>query len=243
MPGPPPPAARRHLLLAAAVAAASLAAGAAVELHGLGSRHPFVPPAGLEGRVASVTNAAGALQVWGAAGVRGRRLVVLSGQWSKPPGRWTHGSTEAGPRAQANEEPDPFDPRSALFNATRFGIARTLDVVMPPAALTRRLGEVSGSKGLVREEGGFRLAYEGVERRFSTPRGFHPPREPVLALVEPSWFGEGSPGDPLGWLASHGVTWDLALLALEDPEASGEERMAARAFARAEGAPILEMPR
>jgi hypothetical protein len=62
----------------------------------------------------------------------------------------------------------------------------------------------------------------------------------VLVLVEPSWFDDGAPPDPLAWLSSAGVVWDLALLALGDPVASVEQRQAALAYAQSAGARYWE---
>ncbi len=62
----------------------------------------------------------------------------------------------------------------------------------------------------------------------------------MLVLVEPTWFTGGAPADPLAWLSSLGVRWDLALVALEDPAASGVERLAATSFVEAARVPFIE---
>ncbi|HEU4382852.1 MAG TPA: hypothetical protein VFR85_05035 [Anaeromyxobacteraceae bacterium] len=237
-----PVTARARLIWAGAVAALALAALAAAEGHGRGSRRSFLPRPELRGRpVAMVGSAADAFRVWRAAGVRGRHLLVLTGQWSKPRSLEAHPPAPAEVRAaRAGGEREFLDAESALFTAARVGIARSLEVVMPPSAFTHRLGEVAGLKELERGDGTFRLPFNGFERRFSTPRAFAAPMEPVLVLVEPTWFAEGAPADPLGWLSSEGVAFDLALLALEDPAASEAERRAALAFAQGAGAPFLE---
>jgi hypothetical protein len=237
-----PPTARRKLLWAGAIAAIAAGAFASAEIHGRSSRLPFRPPPGLSGRpVAMVGSAADAFRVWRAAGVRGRRLVVLTGQWSKPRNAKTRPpAPEEVAAALARGDMEIVDAGSALFTAARLGVVRSLDVVMPPPAFTHRLGEVSGRKELERGDGAFRLAFEGLERRFSTPRAFVAPAERVLVLVEPTWFTEGAPPDPLSWLSSSGAAWDLALIALEDPAANAEERQAALSYARAAGAPFLE---
>jgi hypothetical protein len=232
LPSPPPLRARAAWALAIAIAAAC--AVGAMELRGRSARRTFDAGSGSQGpRVAAVADAADALRLWQSAGIRGRHLVVLTGQWSRPRGRGhgTPGESSAPPPGE--QAPDAA---SALFFAWRLGVVRSFDVVMPPAAYTRRLGEVSGRKGLTREDGAFRLRYDGVERRFATPRAFATPAERVLVLVEPSWFADGASPEPLAWLEARGVAWDLALVALSDPAASGEERIAASTFARAAGA-------
>lgn len=214
------------------LAVASLAAAWAAELHGRGSRRPFpVEATGVDGPVAAVGSAADALMIWTGAGVHGGRVLVLSGQWSRPPRSPAHVPTPGSFASAAPVELDPRDARSALFLAAREGIARRLDVVMPPAAFTHRVGEVSGERQLERGDGAFRLPLNGIERRFSTPRGFAPFAEEALVLVEPTWFADGAPSDPLGWLQAQGVRWQLALIALDDPAAGEGHRRAARAYA------------
>jgi hypothetical protein len=233
-----------HTRLRWTAALAVLTAGvlATAELQGRSSRVLFRPQAELAARpVAVVGDAADAFRVWRAAGLRGRRLVVLSGQWSKPRNLESGAPTpEEMAAARAGGETEFVDARSALFAAAQLGIVRGLEVVMPPAAFESRLAEVSGRKGLERGDGTFDLGYEGFARRFSTPRAFVAPAEPVLVLVEPTWFAEGAPRDPLAWLSAAGVRFDLALVALTDPAAGEEERRAASSFTRAEGLPFLQ---
>lgn len=237
----PFPSARRRLGWSLATALVAAGALASAQVHGRSSRRPFDPPAELRStRVAQVGSAADAFRIWRAAGVHGRRVVVLTGQWSKPRNLKTQPPTPEEVEAMRGGGLEIVDSRSALFAAARVGTARAFDVAMPPAAFTHRLGEVSGQKALEREDGAFRLRFDALERRFSTPRAFAAPDERVLVLVEPSWFAEGAPRDPLAWLLSRGVAWDLALLALEDPAASVEERDAALAYTRSAGVPFLE---
>lgn len=225
------------------LAASAVLAALASDCHGLASRRPFEPPPDLRGvSWATVGDAADAYRVWEAAGVRGRRLVVLTGRWSKP--------RNLKERPPAPEElaagsggGDIVDQDSALFAAAQSGIARRLDVVMPPSALDRRLAEVAGQKALERSGRAFRLPYEALERRFSAPEAFAAPSETVLVLVEPSWFQEGAPPDPAAWLAGLGARHDLALLALDDPAAGDEQRVRARRLGTVLGAQLLEVQR
>lgn len=226
---------RRRLAWTVGLFLLAAAALAGAQARGRAARHLY-EPRDRAGRVAVVRDAADAFRAWQAAGVHGRRLVLLTGQWSRPRDEKAHGAAEAAPPRPVSAEPDKVDAKNAIYMASRLGVSRILDVVMPPAAFTHRLGEVRGAKELVKEDGAFRLAYNGLERRFSTPRAFEAPGETVLVLVEPSWFQPGAPADPLGWLTSRGVSWDLAVLALEDPAATGDARLAALAFARSAGA-------
>lgn len=232
--------ASRKLIVAAAIAALSAAALASMELRGRAARVRFDVPVDLGAhRAAMVHSATDALRVWADTGVRGRRLVILSGQWAKPSIARTHPSASA--TLASTWTSSAQDPSDAIFASTRLGIVRSLDVVMPPASFSRRLEEVSSTKVFVREEEAFRTTYSGLERRFSTPQGFVAPDEPVLVLIEPSWYAEGAPLDPLRWLASRGVTWDLALLALADLSATDAERLAASSYGRALGARFVEV--
>ncbi len=238
----PPPQRRRPLLWAAALLALALAAGAAADRHGRGSRRFHVTGSGGD-RVAMVSDAGAAYRAWREEGIHGRHLLLLTGQWSKPRNLRLQppGPEDAGLQRLGGDL-ELADARSAIFTAGRTGVVRKLDVVMPPPAFSQRLGEVRGQKELERGDGTFTLAYLGMERRFGTPRAFAAPGEPVLVLVEPTWFAPGMPADPLGWLAGLGVRWDLALFALDDPSAQGEERQAALSAARAAGARFREVP-
>jgi len=233
---------RVRWIWAGAISALAATALAAAEIRGRSSRVPFEPPPEAQGqRLGMVGSAADAFRIWRAAGLRGRALVVLSGQWSKPRNLRDQPPTpEELARAQASGDTEMLDARSALFSAARLGIVRGFDVVLPPAYFTFRLGEASGRKELVREDGAYRLHYGGMERRFATPRGFTAPAEAVLLLIEPSWFTDGVPTDPLTWLRSRGASWDLALLALDDPAATPEQRQAALAYGQASGAAFWE---
>jgi hypothetical protein len=233
-PSPFPP-----LPLRWALAISVLAIGAILAADALGraSRRLHHPgPGESSPAIRAVESAADAYRVWRSTSVRGRRLVVLTGQWTKPR-RTPHVPTVDDLAASGLAAiPDTVDVRGALFEAARAGVVRRLDIVMPPAAFTHRIGEVSAQKELERTEGAFRLPYNGLDRRFSTARAFAAPREVVLVLVEPSWFEGGAPSRPLEWLAARGVAWDLALLALDDPGASEDERRAAADYALTVGA-------
>jgi hypothetical protein len=220
-------------------ALAFVSALAASELHGRSSRTYLAGAGPSDPAVVVVADAGEALRAWRAAGVRGRDLVVLSGQWARPAGiRTAPPATLAELAAAEREEPEPVDGTAGLYLAAREGIARRLDVVLTPAALARRLEEVAGQKGVATSEDGeaYTPPFIGVERRFSTARAFEPPAEPALVLVEPSWFDGAPPGDPLAWLRSRGVTFDLAIVALEDPAASEAARGMAAELARRLGA-------
>lgn len=240
---PPCDSPRARLLWSGGLLLAALAVCAGAESRGRASRSLFQPreEVGLA-RIGMVGSAADAYRIWRAAGLRGRRLVVLTGQWSKPRNLQKEPPTpEEMAAAQASGDLEFLDARSALFSAGRVGMVRTFDVVMPPAPFSQRLGEVRGQKELAREDGAFRLHFNGMERRFSAPRAFSAPRETVLVLVEPTWFSGGAPADPLAWLSEAGVRWDLALVALDDPSARAEERQAALAYAQATGARFWEV--
>jgi len=241
----PSPPRRRPLAWAGALLAVALAVAASAEARGRGARRLFEPGEDTgPSRVGMVDDAAGAYRIWREAGLRGRHLVVLTGQWSRPRNLKNQPPTpEELAAAQAMGDLELLDAQSALFSAGRVGMVRRFDVVMPPAAFSQRLGQVRGQKELQRGDGVFVLPYQGLERRFSTPRAFAAPEETVLLLVEPSWFGPGVPPDPLGWLAGLGLRWDLALIALGDPVAQGEERQAALALGQAAGARFWEVAR
>jgi hypothetical protein len=241
-PGIEPSRDRSRWVWSGVAGAAVVAVLVAVEVHGHSSRAPFTAPRELGAlRVMSVGTAADAYAVWEASGLRGRRVVVLTGRWSKP-----RNLREQPPSAEelaaGADALRLVDADSALFAAAQTGIARRFDVVMPPAALGKRLALVAERKHLQREAEAFSDPYDALERRFSSPRGFRPPAEPVLVLVEPSWFAEGTPADPVGWLRDLGAQVDLTLVALLDPVATTPQRAAANAYATALGAPFAEAP-
>lgn len=222
-PAPSSAAPRTLLIWAAAIAAATAAVLAAAEWHGRASRVPFPAPAALARRpLATVGSAADAFLLWRGSGSNGRRLVVLTGQWSSRPG-------------------GKVDAHSALYWAARLGVVRAVDVVMPAAPFAQRVAAVEAHKDFRREDGAFRLDLHGFWFRFSLPGAFRTPAEPALVLVEPSWFSGGAPPDPLAWLAAAGLRTDLALVALDDPSASDGDRLAAAAYAKATGLPRLEV--
>jgi hypothetical protein len=221
------------LVIAGALVAASLHAW------GRASRTSFDPPPGHE-RWAAVSDAAGAYRALRAAGVRGRRVVFLTGRWSRPRSLWERPMAGEQLDALIARERTEVDSDSALFAAARDGIFRSFDVVMPPAALAKHLAEVAGRKELVRLEGGFSLPYDALERRFTRPDSLVAPLEPVVVVLEPSFFQDGAPARVADWLADRETRFDLAFIALDDAEATDAQRDVARALAASVHAVALE---
>ncbi len=223
---PSRPAPDRRVHWAIAMVLWAVAASAAAEWHGRASRLAFHPPPQIRNlKAASVGNAADAFALWKGSGVNGRRIVVLTGQWPAPSG---------GANADGSSAPSQvLTANSALYWAALSGVARAFDVVMPPAAFERRLAADASHKVFQPEDGAYRHDLHGFWLRFSLPRAFIPPPEPALVLIEPTWFAEGAPADPLSWLVSVGVRADLAVVALDDPAADDRQRNLAAEYARA----------
>jgi len=206
------------------------------------SRTTFTPPPDFGGaRWAAVRDAAEAVRVWADADLHGRKVLLLTGRWAQIGSINVDVADAAGAGAKAPLE--LLDADTAVLAAARSGVARELLVVMPPEAFRRRLEEVRGAKELRVGEGAFTLPYHGYARRFSTPAALAPDGEPVLALVEPSFFDAGAPDALATWLASRGVRVELGLVALSDPTASAAQRERAAAFAEATRAVSVEVRR
>jgi hypothetical protein len=250
--GPAPGASRPdpstiRLRWAAACTALLLLVVASLQARGHGARVPFDASRELGGRPwASVGDAGDAVRVWMASGLRGRRLLVLTGRWSRPR------TLENAPVSEADlarglslsaAPLDLLDADAALWTAGTRGIARSLDVVMPPAAFARRRAEVAGKHGFRPRAGGFALPFDAYERAFWTPDGYRPEEESVLVLIEPSFFEPGAPPDVARWLRRLGVRFDLALVTLEDPVATEDQRAEARRLVADVEAPFVEVPR
>jgi hypothetical protein len=226
---------------AAASSLLLVAVAGALEAHGRASRHRFEPPPDMNGRRwLSAGDAAGAVRAWMACDLRGRRALVLTGRWSRPR-TVKEGITEADLARAAAGPLDFLDADSALWVAATRGVVRALEVVMPPAALDRRLAEAEGPRGLVRTPGGFQHPFDAFERTFSSPGAYRGGPEPVLLLVEPSFLDAGAPDDLTAWLRERGVAFDLGVIALEDPLATAEQRARAAALAEALGAQFAEV--
>jgi hypothetical protein len=234
-----------RLRWAAACTALLLLVVASLQARGHGARVPFDASRELGGRPwASVGDAADALRVWMASGLRGRRLLVLTGRWSRPRTLENAPVSEADlARGLSGAPLDLLDANAALWMAGTRGIARSLDVVMPPAAFARRRAEVSGKRGFAPRPGGFALPFDAYERTFWTPDGYPPAEETVLVLIEPSFFEPGAPPDVGRWLRRLGVRFDLALVALEDPVATEDQRAETRRLVADVEAPFVEVPR
>lgn len=230
--------AQRRLAWAAAVSALSVLAIAATGAHGRASRSYFTPPPELKGqRVLSVKGAAEAVVIWRNEGIRGRELVVLTGRWSRPGAARPHPRTLGEMEARRSESAfETLDDSGALFTAASAGIARRMEVVMPPKVFEERRAEVSDRRGFQPHAEAYSLPHEGYARRFSTPAGFTPASGRALILIEPSWFTDETPADPLGWLSAMGISGDLSIISLEDDAASKESLAAAERYAAAVGA-------
>jgi len=230
---PSPPAIRGRLLWAAGITVATIAVIGLSAWHGRESRATFHPPPELARRpVAGVGSAADAFAVWRGSGVKGRRLVLLTGQF--------------GGSGRAPEAPGPgggVTAAGAIYWSARLGLVRAIDVVMPPTDFERQRAGDAGHKVFRPEDGAYRHDLHGFWLRFSQPRALLPPNEPALVLVEPTWFRPGAPPDPIAWLSSLGVRTDLLLVALDDPSATESDRRAASEFVRGAGIPVLRIER
>jgi hypothetical protein len=236
----PGPAAPSRWAWSAVIALLSLAAFAGLDAAGKSARRPFNPVAQFgAARWGAVRDAADAVQVWRSSGVRGQRLLVLTGRWGKL-------QKEAARLASSGRDLDQaglLDASSALFAAMHYGLARDIQVVMPLPAFNRRRAALRATSEHLdgKGDGWFLHLIHGFARRFSTPDQIAPPGEPVLLLVEPSYFSSGSPGRPDLWLQERGIPYTSALVALSDPESSAGEQEQAALFAGAVGAVRVEL--
>jgi hypothetical protein len=232
---------RPRLAWMCAIAVLTAATAGYAEVRGREARTSFSPPAEFRGaRWATVGDAGEAVRVWGEAGLRGRKVLLLTGRWArvKDLGR------DVIEAAAAGQAPfDLIDADTAVLVAARSGIARDLQVVLPPAAYAQRLDEVRGAKEIRQGEGWLSLPFHGFERRFAVPAALAPPGEAVLALVEPSFFSDGAPQAPDQWLRERGVEVELGLVALSDPAATDAQRARAAAFAQGARAVAVEVAR
>ncbi len=216
----------------AAVAFALAATVASSQLRGSAARRNGAPAAGAPHSV-SVSDAADAFRMWRSAGVRGQRLLLLTGRWTSVPLQSVPSSVLRH-LAGTSELPARGSPFLTVDTATLAialsGIARRMDVVMPPAQFQQRLGAVRGHKDLEAGDDSFALHFNGFERRFfAFPDG---PQwiEPVIVLVEPSFFAAGD-ADVAGWLAARHLPASQIAVALADPVATDPQREKAKALA------------
>ena len=224
--------------------AVAVTSALAADHRGRGARTSFTPQAGFQGqRWAVVQDAAAAVEVWSAAGVHGRRLLVASGRWGKPvPQGGAAPPPAAAPGAPADQPVDRAALVSgALFEATMRGVARELVVVMPTAAFDARIAALRPARHATLGDGWARQPYDGIPRSFHRPATVPRLDEEVLLLVEPSFFAEGAPADLPAWLEERGLRVDLALIAAQDPEATPAQVDAAQALAARVGAVGVEV--
>jgi hypothetical protein len=232
---------RPRLLWTSAIVLFTVAAAWCAEAKGHAARTTFSPPPEFGTvRWATVGDAGDAVRVWGEAGLHGRKVILLTGRWAQVKSM-NREAVEAA--AASGSSLDLLDADTAVLAAARSAIARELSVVMPPEAFQRRIDEVGGAKELSRGDGWFTLPFHGFARRFSVPGSVETPGEPVLALVEPSFFADGAPASPERWLRERGVEVELGLVALADPAATPEQRERAALFAQAAGAVSVEVAR
>jgi hypothetical protein len=223
------------------VALVLLATGAAlgVDHHGTSSRLPFSPPDDLRGaRWVVVQDAAAAVDLWSAAGLRGRRVLVATGRWGKPVA-----PDPAAGAARSTTDDAAGRVGAALFDATMRGLARELVVVMPDAAFDARIAAIRSSRETTLFDGWARQPFHGIPRSFHRPATLPHLDEPVLLLVEPSFLAEGAPPDLPAWLEARGVRFDLGLIAARDPEATAAQADAVLALAARLGAVPVEVDR
>ncbi|HET9599824.1 MAG TPA: hypothetical protein VFP65_29890 [Anaeromyxobacteraceae bacterium] len=235
-----PPSIRARLAWAGALVALLAGTAAAMEWHGRSSRTTFTPPGGpAGGRWFAVQDAGDAIRVLAEGGAHGRVLVLFSGRW--PDVRASAFETDV-PGAPQRPD-DQIDADTATVAAARLAIARELRAVLLPAAYEARRAQVQGAKGFSDGDGWFDLPFHGYPRRFSSPEAFAAPPEPAIAVVEPSFFGEGAPPDLAAFAAARGLRLEVGLVALADPAATPAQRERAAGFAQRSGAVALEVRR
>ena len=232
---------RSRLAWSGALLALLAASALLAEWRADASRTAFARPADMgSGHWLAVQDAGDAIRALGEGGVHVRALVLLSGRW--PLVKSTGFETADAP-GSADRPPDQIDADTATIAAARLGIARELHAVLLPAAYQARLAQVGAAKGLRRGQGWFELPFHGYPRRFSTVSSFAAPREAVVAVVEPSFFGDGAPADLDAWAAERGLAVEVGLVALADPVASEAQRERAAAFAEGRRALAVEVHR
>jgi hypothetical protein len=238
-PGAPaaPSSRRLELIWAAALALVSALAVAGVAWNASAARRVLEVPGG-EARWIAVPDAGDALRAWVDLGLHGRRLLVLTGRWTTLP--------FSSPKASGVNSPSPplldagfLDVENVFLVAARLGTARALTVVLTPPAFAARREAARSGKDVELHDDWLVQRFHGYERRFTLPAALPPAAEPVLLLVEPSFFAPGVPPDPVAWLRERGVGFDLATVALGDPAATPEQAARALALARAHGASMM----
>jgi hypothetical protein len=228
---------RARLLWTLALACLSLAVLAGLDATGRHARRAFSPPPEFgRARWGRVSDAAEAVRVWMSADLNGQRLLLLTGRWAalqtddaRPPG--------------AGAAADFVTPSNAVYATMRAGIARRMDIVLPEAVFRQRLASIRAARGkdVAEGPGWFQHSFHGYPRRFSSPAAVEPSEEPVLVLVEPSFFAADTPDRPDSWLHQLGFRVSLGLIAQEDPAAADPHRAAAEAFAQGVQAIRLEV--
>jgi hypothetical protein len=232
---------RTRFAWAVLLGALALASAAAMEWTGRASRTAFERPAiAGSSRWIAVRDAGEAVRVLGEGGVHGRQLLLLTGRWPNV----RSAGFEPGAAADGSPPPaDLIDADTATIAAARFAIGRELHVIMAPQAYGARLHAVQAAKELVSGEGWFAVPFHGYERHFWLPDAFRAPPEPLVAIVEPSFFVDDAPADVDAWLRQRGAELEVGLVALGDPAASSEQLGRAAAFADLHGAVALEVHR
>ena len=231
------PGRRAQLVWTALLLAGALAAALAADQHGRASRAAFAPPADFQGRRWAVTrDAASAVELWAQVGVHGRRVLVATGRWSKPVAQ------DQGPAPEAGSAADrAVRVAGALFDATQRGLARELTVVMPTAAFEARVAAMRAIPEATFGDGWALQPYHGIPRGFFRPATLPRPGEPVVLLIEPSFFSGDAPPDLLAWLDERGVRFDLGVIVAQDPAASEAQQTAAMDLATRVGAVPVEV--
>lgn len=222
---------RTGSLLVASLALAAAAAGAVVALDRAGTKSRSMGQARpLSGALQPlvVSDARDLFSAWKTAGARGRTVVHVGAHLHLVPA--TEEIADEAPLAVPGtgalfaEYEHRLDGHNFLWVAIRTGLARRLFLVVPEMVFRKKHHEAD---------------LGGVEDRFDllgTPivvaAGLPAVREPVLLVVDASWFDVADGEALLAQVRRSGLTSDLVAVRLAD-DASAAARVRTLAFARA----------
>jgi len=171
-----------------------------------------------------------AFTAWKDRGFTGRAVVYVAGEWARLDNAYDAPVSRPYPlrlfRLSDRWAPAELTSTNFLFSATLNRIIRKISVILPEDELKKVTDRARTTKDFQVNGDVLSFPYQGLQRRFTTSKGFKRESEPALLYVSASYFRSKGPEELYQNLVGTGLETDSIILCgdIEDKNVTDAER-------------------